>query len=143
MNTLIAKNLQLGNYLFCKPPEKDEIQGRNKLHIVKIDDIEWMGTYYRIGHLSQEDFEPILLTEEWLDKLDFKKKTSQEWIFPILGHIPILITVKPVTNLVYSDSNETRWEVTWIDSSSHLLYVTYVHDLQNLITSINNIMIKS
>ena len=136
MNLIIAKEIRVGNYLFRMPSEADKLRGLFDPIVEEVEEVEWMGNYFRINYLSQDDYEPIPLTLEWLSKFGFfqKKNIKTEFSFKV-GDI-VLIEVNEIPHSVYTDKKSTLWQIA---NPVHLKQrIKYVHQLQNtlqLVTS--------
>ena len=140
MNQIIAKEIRAGNYLFRMPSEMDIQRGLTNPIIEVVDDVEWIGNYFRINYLSQDDYEPIPLTTDWLLKLGFLQSKDNKIEFVLkIGDVAML-TVIEVPHSVYSIKNSILWQIT---EPIHLRKrVMYVHTLQNNVELISDKQLK-
>jgi hypothetical protein len=99
-----ANELRIGNLVYYRiDDEMDERQSWNQVNTIDVQDLEFI-------ERNDTNYTPIPLTEEWLLKFGFKKRTSTSWT---LNEVDIWLVDGIFEN--------------FIDNP-----VQYVHQLQNL-----------
>jgi hypothetical protein len=121
-----AKDLRIGNLInYHMVDELDERTEWDELNTVDIDDLTWL-----LNHSEDQNFKPIPLTPEWLEKLGFIPKSTgwfEKKIVTIMtDSVSIInINVRSGSCSLMDDDDDTG-------SPAYLRPTRFVHDLMNL-----------
>ena len=108
---ILEQELRIGNFVLIPYNKSNKQEGFYEATISKIGDF---GSY-----IKSEDYEPILLTEEWLLKFGFEWKQIKDLSSYTL----------PKLELYHYSSNNNKIFFEYADGEVEL---KYVHQLQNL-----------
>ena len=124
-------SLRLGNmlhYNFFGDNEVVSIRGIGKNCI-------WLNDSEEAGPISTEYFEPIPLTEEWLEKLGLIKENQTKTLPAELQRPDVdedgSIFYSWVKGGVFNLEIQSNGEI-WFELYSHYKHIKWVHELQNL-----------
>ena len=107
-----ANELRIGNWVLIPYNKSNKQEGFFEATISQIGDF---GAY-----IKPEDYEPILLTEEWLFKFGFEKTMSWTYVKDLVGNLKLVYYL-----------GEKGWSIGF-KSYSDFPNLKYVHQLQNL-----------
>jgi hypothetical protein len=128
-----AKELVVGNwYKF-----ETKIRGISDYEDIKLNE-ELMGRVFSDDILiALEDFHPIPLTEEWLERFGFEEVLEGTWVIPLSGVNTYLYYEPPnIFWLTYKSANKS-WESTEFTDIFISSEIKHVHQLQNLYFTFN------
>lgn len=135
MNKMETKELRIGNiltdgkFLFIVESIEAEAVWGDIYECIKAERIE---DYYDEGvyHLNIENIKGIPLTEDWLVKFGFEKKSNQRKSWYLSDSI--LIKNGWAQRAFYIYKEKKIMSVRKGYPTSHVKYIFYVHQLQNL-----------
>jgi len=125
----MIKSLRIGNILHYK------LFGDNVCIMGIGKNCIWLNDNKDAGPISIEHFDPILLTEDWLEKLGLIKENQTEGLPEELQRPDVdedgRIFYSWVKGGVFNLEIQSNGEI-WFELYSHYKHIKWVHELQNL-----------
>jgi len=116
-----ANELRIGNIVF-EPLNEDK-------KAFKVFELYHEKDYDKINYFNALSFEPVLLTEEWMNRTAFKKDGDNKYWFPWETHYLELLNI---TDIWYPSVVQIPEFSHQDEQRVYLNSIQYVHEFQNL-----------